>query len=113
MKTANGLFSPCGRTSCVQIGFADLSNAALRAAQFDLSGRKTKGPHKGALQFLARPERFELPTTWFEAEYLIYRNPKNISALLIEYCPNTLSVRPINRTKTFEAPNLCSFVFSD
>jgi hypothetical protein len=31
----------------------------------------TKGPHKGALRYLARPERFELPTTWFEARYSI------------------------------------------
>ena len=48
------------------------ANAALRAAQFELSrATKTKRPRKGAFQFLARPERFELPTTWFEARYSI------------------------------------------
>ena len=38
-----------------------------------LSGaEKEKGPHMGTLcLFLARPERFELPTTWFEAKYSI------------------------------------------
>ncbi len=33
--------------------------------------QKRKGPIKGALQFLARPERFELPTARFVAGYSI------------------------------------------
>ena len=32
---------------------------------------KTKGPRKGTLLFLARPERFELPTARFVAGYSI------------------------------------------
>ena len=33
--------------------------------------KKKKGPRWGPFSFLARPERFELPTTWFEARYSI------------------------------------------
>jgi hypothetical protein len=39
-------------------GFALLgANAALRAAQFELAGRKKIGTRNGSLCFLARPER--------------------------------------------------------
>ncbi len=41
--------------------------------QFSSSSRhiKNKKAPKGTFWFLARPERFELPTDWFEASYSI------------------------------------------
>ena len=33
--------------------------------------QNTKRPHEGAFWYLARPERFELPTAWFVARYSI------------------------------------------
>ena len=46
-----------------------------------MSPQNKKGHHKGDLSYLARPERFELPTTWFEARYSIQLSYGRITVL--------------------------------
>ena len=44
---------------------------ALWATELEFPGAQKQNGPIGTILFLARPERFELPTTWFEARYSI------------------------------------------
>ena len=71
LETARWLFQPCGLRGCAapdQNAGAFCRTAALI---FIRNSQNTKRPHEGAFWYLARPERFELPTARFVAEYSI------------------------------------------
>ena len=61
------IFTPAGRLRRLQRSRV-LSN---RTSHLHPDTPNTKGPRKGTLLYLARPERFELPTARFVAEYSI------------------------------------------
>ncbi len=55
----------------VQNGSPAVLSNSLRRVLIKPGCEKQKSPAKGASLFLARPERFELPTAWFVARYSI------------------------------------------
>ena len=67
--------TPAGRTrsrSCVcrLAALASDRTAALRAAEFDLSGRKIKRPHKGAFSFFGAPGEIRTPDRLVRSQVL-------------------------------------------
>ena len=75
-------------SGCALLG----TNAALRDAQFELP-QKNRDPN-GSLYFLARPERFELPTARFVAEYSIQLSYGRIVYMSrLEAAPTSLFIR--------------------
>jgi hypothetical protein len=65
------LIHPWGRTSDIQIGAIQICRTPDQGRVYLKSNIKTKAHAGWALVLMARPERFELPTDWFEASYSI------------------------------------------
>ena len=68
IQIALGRSSPLRGASGVQNARAFCRTGALI---FIPTHKIKKGPRWDPFVYLARPERFELPTTWFEAKYSI------------------------------------------
>ena len=82
MKQPNGCFNPAG-FAATPLRIKMLAHFVEQ--QFSSSSstpQKQKGPTRGPFHFLARPERFELPTARFVAEYSIQLSYGRIGLVL-------------------------------
>ena len=87
IRIAFGRSSPCGLRGCA--ASSSIAGAIDRTGGLFFIWMQQTGSPMGTLFCLARPERFELPTTWFEV--MCSKSHKHLFRL-----PKIISGRPIN-----------------